>query len=1000
MRLAAVSAACFALSLPLDALKAQARPDTSRARRPAPRLSPGRTDTTRASTDSAGVGRDTTRVLVKWAEPDSVMEELLRRRGYAVTRYQADTVTFDAQTKTLRLDGRAGGVAAVQRDSQLVVADTAIIYSERTGEAVARGNLVFRDPTRNAADVTARGSATYNLRDRSARVYGGRTAIESGETWFVSTDILAMIQADTANGAATFYGLRGRLTSCSDTLHGLRFKDGSPVPHYHFAFREIKRRGSFMVARPGVLYIADVPVFWLPFIFQDLRQGRRSGVLTPRFGVSDIVRNSPSYRRNIENVGYYWAISDYMDTELSFDWRSGTGGRAEDVDPGWMRFNGQWQYNWLSRFLSGSIGSSYTTQNDGQTNLALSWGHRQSFTRDRNVDANLNYVTSTRLQRQNTFNPYSALATIRSQLRFADKLGPASLQLGGTRTQYPGRRQVDQTFPTLNVTSSPVNLAPWLVWTPSFQFSDQRSLDNDQPGLFATRFRIGEQGDTVGRDSVRKNTRLTTLTFDTPLQIFGFDLRNSFRYSDDLQDFPDLVRITEVNAPFRVTERIFARRFTTSLDWTPSFSLPGFSRGRFNLTPSVSLQNVTSDPFLVRTFRSDGRWIRQTKRPTFGLGASPTIFGLIPGFLGYSRFRHAITPTISYSFAPKADVSDEFLEAVGITRQGYLGALAQNAVTVGLTQNIEGKVRSPRDTNPEGGRKVKLLTLNFTSLSYDFERARKTGSALRGLTSTNFGYSARSDLLPNVDLQVDYSLFEGNPESDTARFDPFRTRVSAGFSINQRSNPFAILARIFGRAVPANTIPSAEMADPDTSRHDETRRLAVQPIAGTRARAAQFVVPARDGWEASFSFSSSRSRRPRGGNVVEYDPEIRCAPFAQVNPFAFEECVRAERANPSLDSQFTEGRGSTVYRSPPVTSLNADVRFPLTPKWATSWQTSYDFVAGDFASHIVSLQRDLHDWRAVFAFTQSPNGNFAFNFFIALKAQPDLKFDYNRATYR
>ena len=48
----------------------------------------------------------------------------------------------------------------------------------------------------------------------------------------------------------------------------------------------------------------------------------------------------------------------------------------------------------------------------------------------------------------------------------------------------------------------------------------------------------------------------------------------------------------------------------------------------------------------------------------------------------------------------------------------------------------------------------------------------------------------------------------------------------------------------------------------------------------------------------------------------------------------------------------------------------------------------------------MSLQRDLHDWRAVFAFTQAPNGNFAFNFFIALKAQPDLKFDYDRRSYR
>ena len=33
------------------------------------------------------------------------------------------------------------------------------------------------------------------------------------------------------------------------------------------------------------------------------------------------------------------------------------------------------------------------------------------------------------------------------------------------------------------------------------------------------------------------------------------------------------------------------------------------------------------------------------------------------------------------------------------------------------------------------------------------------------------------------------------------------------------------------------------------------------------------------------------------------------------------------------------------------------------------------------------------------AFTQSPNGNFGFTFFIALKAEPDLKFNYNRQTF-
>ena len=80
--------------------------------------------------------------------------------------------------------------------------------------------------------------------------------------------------------------------------------------------------------------------------------------------------------------------------------------------------------------------------------------------------------------------------------------------------------------------------------------------------------------------------------------------------------------------------------------------------------------------------------------------------------------------------------------------------------------------------------------------------------------------------------------------------------------------------------------------------------------------------------------------------------------------------------------------------------MNGDLSFNLTPHWAAHWTTTYDVEHHEFASHIVQLQRELHDWRAIFGFTQSPNGNFAFTFTIALKAEPDIKFDYNRTTVR
>jgi hypothetical protein len=92
--------------------------------------------------------------------------------------------------------------------------------------------------------------------------------------------------------------------------------------------------------------------------------------------------------------------------------------------------------------------------------------------------------------------------------------------------------------------------------------------------------------------------------------------------------------------------------------------------------------------------------------------------------------------------------------------------------------------------------------------------------------------------------------------------------------------------------------------------------------------------------------------------------------------------------------------GSPIYRVPNTMTMVGDVRFNITEHWAASWNTTYDFVNRDFATQIVSLQRDLHDWRAIFAFTQSPTGSFAFNFLISLKAEPDLKFDYHKSTYK
>jgi hypothetical protein len=107
--------------------------------------------------------------------------------------------------------------------------------------------------------------------------------------------------------------------------------------------------------------------------------------------------------------------------------------------------------------------------------------------------------------------------------------------------------------------------------------------------------------------------------------------------------------------------------------------------------------------------------------------------------------------------------------------------------------------------------------------------------------------------------------------------------------------------------------------------------------------------------------------------------------------------VRGTGFNASLSFDLSRQRPVPGQPSQPTRSTMAgSVSFSPTPHWSVSWQTLYDFTAGKFGSHVLRLDRDLHDWRATFSFVQSPNGNVVFNFLIQLTPQPDVKFDYDQ----
>ena len=621
------------------------------------------------------------------------MSALLARPGFTATRYQGDTVRFNAQTRVLELQGKP---AAVQRDQTLLVGQ-AIAYNDSTQIVVARpdsakrDSVILRDPTQG--DVVVRGAITYYLAERRGTISEFQTAITSGETWYVQGERGALVTDSLIEGKRYVFARDGSITSCNEV-----------VPHYHFQSREIKMvTRSLLVVRPAVLYIADVPVLWLPFVFQDLRTGRRSGILTPQFGVAELVRNSPAYKRSIQNLGYYFNLGNYADASAWLDFRSGA--RGDAFDPGSLKLNAETRYRVIDRFLQGRLSTSYTAQRDGTRNAAVSLSHEQAFNQQRRLSASINWVQNTTVQRQNQLNPAAVLGTIASQVNLQDRFGPASLSLGGTRKQYPGRDQVDHDFPNLNLTTRTIQIGENVDWTPTLSLTQLAELPHRSGDAVRVRLRPQRGGRArqhrhqpvapqhAAAPRVRRS-RSSTSTGRTRSASTRRS-RTSRRHA-----WSSGTRATRRRRSGASSTRRTSRASTGT---RPSASRASCrdrgtcrrrSASRTSMPPRVS-SCAASAPAAGGS--PSGSAPRSARAPRRRSTPSRRDSGAV------ERFRHSINPVFSYSYSPKADVSDEYLSAIGRSRQGYLGSLVQNRVSLQFSTNLEAKLRGRSPTAPESG---------------------------------------------------------------------------------------------------------------------------------------------------------------------------------------------------------------------------------------------------------------------------------------------------------
>jgi Tat protein translocase TatC len=873
--------------------------------------------------------------------PDSVMSALMQRRGFAITRFLGDSVLLIADSTRIVLMGRA----ATDREGVTMEAER-IAYDDLTGEMLATGEpRLFEE----GSDKVAVGrTLRFNTSNNRAVFGNALTSFEElGASWFVRGNLAV------DSSASRLYAAHAEFTSCD-----------LPIPHYEFRAGQVKWMSqSILVARPAVLYIRDVPIVWLPFIFQDTKLGRRSGILIPQFGFNDIVRPTRGYNRQVTNIGYYWAPNDYIDATVRFDWFSSR----------YIQYGGEFRYRWLDRFVEGGLGVNRQSEVGGSSSMQVRWNHNQDFSAATRLRMDVNYVSDSRVLAGNAVDPLLSTQQISSSVNLTRRFKWGNATVGGTRRQSVSDGSGTMTFPTLTIQPASVTLFPGLTWSPSFSGSNETQFKTPlapqvvvNGGVLDTMFATG-------------SGRSTTMNMETPFDIFGFTWRNSVNAFDrtNISRRATSVRIPDLSTPEpddSITQTtIRDGDFESGFNWETSISLPELFRQTLSLRPQVAIRNIVTGPFMLRNATTRGEWVQQGKRLEFGLEASPDLYGFLGGIGPISRFRHKFSPNISLAWSPQADISEEYAAAISRATGEDIGpaAPARLSLSIGLSQDFHGKPRQAvgDTTDPAQISPITLLSVRTSPFTIDFEQAKLPGRT--GFTTAAITNALSSELIPGFNVSMTHDLWEGRVGTDTARFSPFLSNVQANLSLTSRT--FRSIGAFLGLG---STDTSRVRSRADTGFATYARPSDNRFRPGSFAMNDASLSSRQRGVTASLTYSLSR-QRPSGTTITEPVPTTPGFP-GEGDPFGGIDL-------PSFDP------GSR-------SNLGLNLSFSPTTFWSVSWQTQFNITDGRFESHQIQLQRDLHDWRASFDFARGANGNFALFFRVHLLALPEVKFDYNQTT--
>jgi lipopolysaccharide assembly outer membrane protein LptD (OstA) len=489
-------------------------------------------------------------------------------------------------------------------------------------------------------------------------------------------------------------------------------------PHYAFHFGKAKViPGKRVITGPAFLEIAGVSTpLILPFGYFPSRSGRRSGLILPTYGESD------TRGFYFQNLGYYWAMNQYMDLMVVGD----------------IYTHGSWAvrptFRYVKRYkYTGSVRFGYALNRIGSENdpnfqikkdFEFHWTHTQDpKARPKSTfSANVNIVSNTYNQYNLSSSAQNYLSnTFTSSVNYATNFGgKVYLNLNFNHSQNTLSKSISIILPQVALSVNQMypfrrkNPIGNLRWYENISFKYNLDIQN----TYNTKDSLLFKGNWI--DSLQNGIK-HTIPLSASIRVLKF--------------------LTWTNS-INLTDRMYFKTIRKYYQSEPIVVAPGDT-----IKPGYKTQQVSGFANAI-----DGN---------FSSSLNTRLYGMYQFKKGpILAIRHMLTPTVAFSFTPSLagaqlgyyryienDTNKKNPQKYSIFEQGIYGSPNQykaGVVSFGLSNNLEMKVRNRKDT-VTGTKKIPLIDDLTLQISYDLAKDSLNWSPLQ--------LSARSTIIKGLTVQ-------------------------------------------------------------------------------------------------------------------------------------------------------------------------------------------------------------------------------------------------------